>query len=134
MEPIRLPLKDFTTENPITVTEDTAIDELMMLMEGAGVRHLPVVGGGKVVGIISDRDIRLFAGLSDAEKYQVNAGDIMSPNPLTLSCTTSLEEVALIMSEKKVGSVIVVEDDQLYGIFTATDALNALVEVIRKDK
>ncbi len=134
MHPIRLPLKDYTTENPITVTEDTAIDELMMLMEGAGVRHLPVVGQGKVVGIISDRDIRLFSGLSDAEKYQVNAGDIMSPNPLTLSCTTPLEEVALIMSEKKVGSVIVVEDDQLYGIFTATDALNALVEVIRKDK
>ncbi|GLR64907.1 CBS domain-containing protein [Marinospirillum insulare] len=134
MQPIRLPLKDYTTENPITVTEDTAIDELMMLMEGAGVRHLPVVGQGQVVGIISDRDIRLFSGLSDAEKYQVNAGDIMSANPLTLDCTTPLEEVALIMSDKKVGSVIVVEDDQLYGIFTATDALNALIEVIRKDK
>ncbi|WP_027848487.1 CBS domain-containing protein [Marinospirillum minutulum] len=134
MQPIRLPLKDYTTENPITVTEDTAIDELMMLMEGAGVRHLPVVGQGQVVGIISDRDIRLFAGLSDAEKYQVNAGEIMSPNPLTLSSTTPLEEVALIMSEKKVGSIIVVEEDQLYGIFTATDALNALIEVIRKDK
>jgi len=134
MHPIHLPLKDYTTENPITVTEDTAIDELMMLMEGAGVRHLPVVGQGQVVGIISDRDIRLFAGLSDAEKYQVNAGEIMSPNPLTLSSTTPLEEVALIMSEKKVGSIIVVEEDQLYGIFTATDALNALIEVIRKDK
>lgn len=134
MEPIRLPLKDYTTENPITVTDDTAFDELMMLMEGAGVRHLPVVGQGQVVGIISDRDIRLYSGLSDAEKYQVTAADIMSPNPLTLSCTTPLEEAALIMSDKKLGSVIVIEDDQLYGIFTATDALNALVEVIRNDK
>lgn len=131
MQPTRLPLKNFTTQNPITVTEDIAIDELIMLMEGAGIRHLPVVGQGKVIGIISDRDIRLFSGLSDPEKYQVCAGDIMSPNPLTLSSNTPLEEVALLMSDKKVGSVIVVEDGQFYGIFTATDALNALVEVIR---
>lgn len=131
MQPTRLPLKNFTTQNPITVTEDIAIDELIMLMEGAGIRHLPVVGQGKVIGIISDRDIRLFSGLSDPEKYQVCAGDIMSPNPLTLSSNTPLEEVALLMSDKKVGSVIVVEDGQFYGIFTATDALNALIEVIR---
>lgn len=131
MQPTRLPLKNFTTQNPITVTEDIAIDELIMLMEGAGIRHLPVVGQGKVIGIISDRDIRLFSGLSDPEKYQVCAGDIMSPNPLTLSSNTPLEDVALLMSDKKVGSVIVVEDGQFYGIFTATDALNALVEVIR---
>ena len=131
MQPTRLPLKNFTTQNPITVTEDIAIDELIMLMEGAGIRHLPVVGQGKVIGIISDRDIRLFSGLSDPEKYQVCAGDIMSPNPLTLSSNTPLEDVALLMSDKKAGSVIVVEDGQFYGIFTATDALNALVEVIR---
>ena len=132
MQPIKLPIKEFTTQNPITVTEDTAIDELMMLMEGAKVRHLPVVGENTVVGIISDRDLRLFAGLSDAEKYQVCAGDMMSPSPLTVSSNTPLAEVAFIMAEKKVGSVIVVEDNQLYGIFTATDALKALVEVISK--
>ena len=105
MQPTRLPLKNFTTQNPITVTEDIAIDELIMLMEGAGIRHLPVVGQGKVIGIISDRDIRLFSGLSDPEKYQVCAGDIMSPNPLTLSSNTPLEDVELLMSDKKVGSV-----------------------------
>lgn len=134
MQPIKLPVEEFTTPDPIMVNQETALDEIMMLMAGSGVRHLPVVGEGKIVGIISDRDLRLYSGLSDAEKYQVCAGDIMSPDPLTVSTNTPLEEVAFLMSERKVGSVIVVEEDQLYGIFTATDALNALVEVIRKDK
>lgn len=134
MQSITLPVEEFTTPDPIMVALDTPIDEILMLMEGSGVRHLPVVGNGQIVGIISDRDLRLYSGLSSAEKYQVNAEDIMSPNPITVSSTAPLDEVAFLMSEKKVGSVIVVEgkEDNLYGIFTATDALNALVEIIRK--
>ena len=134
MLPIKLPVEEFTTPDPITVTEDIALDELIMLMENAGVRHLPVVGQGQVVGIISDRDMRHFSGLSDAEKYQVCASDIMSPNPIIVSSKAPLVEVAFLISEKKVGSVIVVEGDQLLRIFTATDALNALVEIIRKSE
>ncbi len=136
MKIVTLPVEEFTTPDPIMITLDTALDEIMMLMAGSGVRHLPVVGEGKVVGIISERDLRLYSSLSDAEKYQVKAEDIMSPNPITVSKNMPLDEVAFLMSEKKVGSVIVVEndDDQLFGIFTATDALNALVEIIRKAK
>lgn len=136
MKTVILPVEEFTTPDPIMIHLDTALDEIMMLMAGSGVRHLPVVGEGKVAGIISDRDLRLYSSLSDAEKYQVKAEDIMSPDPITVSKNMPLDEVAFLMSEKKVGSVIVIEDenDQLYGIFTATDALNALVEIIRKAK
>lgn len=131
MLPANLPVEEFTTPDPITVTEDMSIDELNMLMSEHGIRHLPVVRDGMPVGVISDRDVRLFTGLSVAEKFQVCAGDIMSPEPLTVNSTTPLDEVAFLMSENKVGSVIVLEDGQLLGIFTATDALNALIEVIR---
>lgn len=131
MLPERVPVEEFTTPDPITVTEDMSVDELLMLMREHGIRHLPVVRDGVAVGVISDRDVRLFAGLSVAEKFQVNAGDIMSPDPLTVSSTTALDDVAFMMSDNKVGSVIVLEDDELLGIFTATDALNALVEIVR---
>lgn len=131
MLPANLPVEEFTTPDPITVTEDMTIDELSMLMSEHGIRHLPVVRDGMPVGVISDRDVRLFTGLSVAEKFQVSAGDIMSPEPLTVNSTTPLDEVAFLMSENKVGSVIVLEDGQLLGIFTATDALNALIEIIR---
>lgn len=132
MQPINVPVNEFTTPDPITVKEDMLIDDLRRLMEKHGIRHLPVVRGDTVVGVISDRDVRLFSGLTVAEKFQVQAADIMATDPLTVSANTPLDEVAYAMSEKKVGSVIVKdENDQFLGIFTVTDALNALIEIIR---
>lgn len=128
----RVPVDEFTTPDPVTVNEGLNIDALQLLMEQHGIRHLPVVRDNTVVGVISDRDVRLVAGLSAAEKLQVCAGDIMAADPLTVSAATPLDEVAYLMSEKKVGSVIVNDEQgQFLGIFTATDALNALIEIIR---
>ena len=63
----------------------------------------------------------------------MRAADIMAAAPLTVRSTTPLDEVAYEMSDKKVGSVIVEDEDgQFLGIFTATDALNALVEIVRE--
>lgn len=123
---------EFTTPEPVTATEDMTIDDLQRLMEKHGIRHLPVVRRESVVGVISDRDVRLVAGLTYAEKHQVRAADIMTPEPLIVSATARLDEVALAMSERKIGSAIVTEaDGKLLGIFTATDALNALIEIVR---
>ncbi|MFA7096089.1 MAG: CBS domain-containing protein [Gammaproteobacteria bacterium] len=130
---ITVPVEEFTTPDPITANEDMTIDDLRRLMETHGIRHLPVVRGDTVVGVISDRDVRLVLGLSAAEKFQVRAADIMATDPLAVSASTPLDEVAYLMSEKKVGSVLVNDEDgRLLGIFTATDALNALIEIVRK--
>ncbi|HLS80278.1 MAG TPA: CBS domain-containing protein [Steroidobacter sp.] len=132
MQPTRIPVEEFTTPDPITATEDMTIDDLSRLMQKHGIRHLPVVRDGAVVGVISDRDVRLVAGLTVPEKLQVQAADIMAADPLTVSAAAPLDEVALAMSEKKVGSVIVNDEDgRFLGIFTATDALNALIEIVR---
>lgn|SRR5512138_468983 len=123
---------EFTTPEPVTATEEMTIDELRRLMEAHGIRHLPVVRGERVVGVISDRDVRLVAGLTSDEKRLVRASDIMATEPLVVSATMRLDEVAYAMSERKVGSAIVTEPDgKLLGIFTATDALNALIEIVR---
>jgi len=130
---ITVPVEEFTTPDPITATEDMTIDQLRMLMDEYGIRHLPVVRDGAVVGVISERDVRLVSGLTSTEKLQVRAGDIMATPPVTVSASTPLDEVAYIMSDKKVGSVIVNDDSgKLLGVFTATDALNALIEIIRQ--
>jgi len=132
--PITVPVDEFTTPDPITANEDTTIDELRELMETHGIRHLPIVRDENVVGVLSDRDVRLAWGLTDAEKRQVRAADIMATDPLTVRATAPLDEVAYAMSEKKLGSVIVTEEDgKFLGIFTATDALNALIEIVRRD-
>ena len=128
----RLPVEEFTTPNPITATEDMSIDEVLHLMSEHGVRHLPVVRDDEVVGVISDRDLRLARGLSDEHKFQVRAGDIMSAEPVAVTADMPLDDVAFTMSDRKIGSVIVNErDGTLLGIFTVTDALNALIEITR---
>ena len=129
---ISVPVDEFTTPDPVTANESMAIDELQRLMAEHGIRHLPVVRDGKVVGMISDRDLRLVSSLPVTEKLQVWAADIMSPEPFAMASSTPLDEVAFAMSERKIGSVIINDEQgQFLGIFTASDALNALIEIIR---
>lgn len=135
MLPISLPVEEFTTPDPVTADENVMVDDLRLLMERHGIRHLPIVRDNRVVGVISDRDLRLFSGLSAAEKFQVRAGDIMAEHPLTVSASLPLDEVAYAMSERRVGSAIVNDENgELLGIFTATDALNALIEIVREKR
>lgn len=128
----RTPVEEFTTPNPVTATENTSVDELRAMMTTYGVRHLPIVRDGAVVGLVSDRDLRIAQGLGTAHQLQVLAGDIMSTEPVSVQAQTPLDEVAFTMSDRKIGSVLVHEADGTFlGIFTLTDALNALIEVTR---
>ena len=84
---------------------------------------------------MSDRDLRVASGLSSGERKQVRASDVMVTDPVTVSAGDTLDAVAFEMSEKKIGSVIVNdENDNLLGVFTVTvtDALNALIEITRQ--
>lgn len=135
MLPTSLPVEEFTTPDPVTADENMLIDDLQQLMHRHGIRHLPILRDNRVVGVISDRDLRLFSGLSVAEKFQVRAADIMAEHPLTVNAAAPLDEVAYAMSERRVGSAIVLDEEgQLLGIFTATDALNALIEIVREGR
>jgi len=131
MNQLNLPVEEFTTPNPITATEDATVDDLARLMKEHGIRHLPIVRNAQVVGIISDRDLRVVAALETQEKRLVQAGDIMARDPVTVNSEATLDEVAFEMSDRKIGSVIVNEGDKFLGIFTVTDALNALIEITR---
>ncbi len=132
MSSLNIPVEEFTTPDPITAVETTPISDIVKLMKEHGVRHLPILRNGVAVGIISDRDAQVISGLSVREKIQIQASDIMVANPVTVSAQDSLEDVAFLMSQKKIGSVLVTDDsDSLLGIFTVTDALNALIEIVR---
>ena len=132
MQHTNMPVSEFITPDPITAREDMSTDELRDLMKHHGIRHLPVLRGEAVVGLISERDVRLVSGLTVAEKLQVQASDIMAAEPLTVPASTPLVEVAETMAREKVGSAIVTDEDgRLQGIFTDTDALNALADILR---
>lgn len=129
---LAMPVEAFTTPNPITARADCSVDDLKLLMEYHEVRHLPIVEDDKVVGIVSDRDLKMVSALNLSEKNLVKASDLMTTDLVTFNSDASLEQVAMEMSDKKIGSVLVRdENDELMGIFTVTDALNALVDILR---
>lgn len=128
----RITVEEFTTPNPLTAAEDAGIDELRHLMRHHGIRHVPIVRGPAVVGLVSDRDLKLVAALEPERQSLLVAADLMAADPVSVRLDDPLHQVALRMSELKIGSVIVLDEDgRLYGIFTATDALNALIETLR---
>lgn len=130
--PARLTVEEFTTPNPLTAAEDAGIDELRRLMQQHGIRHVPIVRGPAVVGLVSDRDLKVVAALEPERQSQLVAADLMAADPVSVQLDDPLHQVALRMSEQKIGSVIVLDQEgAFYGIFTATDALNALIEVLR---
>lgn len=131
MSKINLPVEEFTTPDPIVADESASVDELVHLMTKHGVRHIPIVKQGHVTGIISERDLKVINGLNLHEKLMVQASDIMARDPVSVDAEMTLDEVAFEMSNKKIGSVIVNEGGKFLGIFTVTDALNALIEITR---
>lgn len=129
---LKVAVEEFTTPDPVMVPDTASIDEMAELMEQHDVRHLPIMRDGEVVGVVSDRDLRLARGLSDERRNQVTARDVMATDPIAVLSDTPLDEVAFDMSERKIGSVLVYEESGDYlGIFTVTDALNALIEIVR---
>jgi acetoin utilization protein AcuB len=94
------------------------------------IRHLPVLGGGKVVGLLSLRDLHLVETLKDVDPTRVPVEDAMSPDPYMVSPDADLRSVAVEMATRKIGSALVVRGGKVVGIFTTVDALRALFELL----
>lgn len=96
------------------------------LMRLHGVRHLPVMDDGALVGILSDRDLgrmESFAALAT----DLRVADAMTPNPYVVAPEMPLEEVVQVMYANRYGSAIVAREERVLGIFTSTDALGLLL-------
>jgi acetoin utilization protein AcuB len=132
MKPVAITVEEFSTPSPQSVEPSQKLPAVWQLMRDAGIRHVLVRKEQDILGVLSERDLTTF---SQADGFdQIEVQDIMSRDLVTVSPDTPLYEVALLMSQKKVGSTIVTDSATDYvGIFTATDALNALVEVLRGD-
>lgn len=114
------------TKSPITVTPEDNLSLVRQKMDAGGFRRLPVVSAGRVVGIISDRDLREHSGYLERTKVNV----AMAERPITVSPGTTLEEAARILLERKIGGMPVIDDDRLVGIITISDVLKAFLHVM----
>ena len=117
----------FMTPHPYTIGAEQPIAAAAERMREHGIRHLPVLHGGRLVGMLSDRDVRLVEVVAEAEHVRVE--DAMSPEPRCVRADAPLRTVLIDMHEHKLGSVVVTDDnDRIQGIFTATDAIRLLAE------
>jgi len=119
-------IRDFMTASPHTIGADQTLARAQAMMRENVIRHLPVLHGGKLVGLISDRDVHLVEILSDVKPNLITVSDAMTTSVYAVSPETPLEEVAHMMAEHKFGSAVVMERDKVVGIFTTVDACRAL--------
>lgn len=130
-----LSVADLMTCDPDTVAPDTPLEHAIAAMNRAERRQLPVVEDGKLVGIISDRDVRLavnspFIEMDSLDKLRlldsITVGQCMTPNPVSIAPTAKLYEAAGILSRYKFGALPVMEGEELVGIITITDLLKQM--------
>ena len=95
-------------------------------MDEHRIRHLPVVAGGRLVGMVSDRDVRPAGSQSPGTV----AGRIMTPDSVTVTSETRVEHAARLMFDARFGSLPVADGNALVGIVTYTDLLRAFVQVL----
>ncbi|MDO5677877.1 MAG: CBS and ACT domain-containing protein [Propionibacteriaceae bacterium] len=132
-------IKQRMTANPFTVTPEHTIPQAQETMDKHGVRHLPVVEDGRVVGVISANDIAaampskattLSAGEATYLVSKLKVGKVMSRNPITISPDALLEEAAVVMRDKKIEMLPVVQDGKLTGVITESTILDSFIDLL----
>ncbi len=131
-------VRDIMTRNPVTLNPRNTLGDAKRLADEHGLRRFPVISNGRLVGIITDRDLRQ-AGLSTAVVHERRYSDyilqrilvdgIMSHQPVAVGPDASVKEAAQLLLEHKVGGLPVVQDDKLVGIITETDILRAFIQL-----
>ncbi len=132
-------VSDRMTRKVVTLKEEQSLREALTLQQLHRIRHIPVVADGRVVGILTDRDIKraspsLLSGI-DQKQYDelletIRVGQIMTRNPHTVTPATPLKHVAEILIDRKFGALPVIENNLLVGIITEIDLLRALYEML----
>lgn len=125
-------VEEFTSPYVISISSKDTLDKALSLMQENGIRHLPVIDDGNVMGMISERDVLTHMGKVWDKVLHVE--DIMNSDILSVNVNDNLGDVAYQLSSEKKGSALVLDNDGgVYGIFTTTDALNALVEIFLQE-
>jgi acetoin utilization protein AcuB len=131
----KIPLvKAVMTPFPFSIGLRDPVERARTMMEKHGIRHLPVVDGEQLVGIVSDRDLRLVAdprsGASDGQALTVV--EIYGQDALVVELTERLDGVLRQMIRRHIDSAIVVKQGRLAGIFTTMDACRFLQRLLRE--
>ncbi len=132
-------VRKWMSKNPIVIDEGASLSEAINLLKQHKIRRLPVLRKGKLIGIISDRDLKeaspsKVTSLDIWELHylmsKIKVKTIMTKNPITVSPETTLERAAILMFDNKIGGLPVIDkDNNLIGILTEQDVFKALINI-----
>lgn len=126
----QLTVRDYMTPNPYFVRRGSSAAAAAEVMRAHAIRHLPVVDElGQLIGILSERDLRILKGVRGLDPTDVTVDELMTPEPFQLAPGAALTQCAMAMWEQKIGSAVVVENGRVVGVFTTLDAMRALVDL-----
>lgn len=123
-------VRQWMSPAPVTVEPDDTLLSAQGLMRAHGIRHLPVLEGDRLVGIVSDGDIHLLETLSDVDPAVETVEEAMTDGPFTVGPEETVGGVARVMARRRYGCVVVVESGTVVGIFTTVDALRCLADLL----
>jgi acetoin utilization protein AcuB len=118
------------TKTPYLIGAEQPLSTAHELMRKHHIRHLPVLHGGKLIGVVSERDLHLVETFRDVDPSRVRVEEAMSQDVYAVPPKTSLKEVVREMAGRKLGSAVVVDGTQVVGVFTMVDALETLASVL----
>ena len=113
------------TAHPFTISPEETLTAACAQMQQHKFRSLPVVEGGKLIGIVTDRDVRTHLLFLES----TTARQAMATAPLTVTPNSSIWDAARLLRERKIGALPVLHDDRLVGIISTSDLLEALIEL-----
>lgn len=125
-----LAIERFMTNCPVTIAPSESVAAASRVMREHDIRHLPVLDGRRLVGIVTDRDLHLVQSLIDVDPGKITVGDAMEQKPFCVGPEAPLAGVVGRMAADKIGSAVVMRDEEVVGIFTTIDALHALRDLL----
>jgi acetoin utilization protein AcuB len=118
------------TARPVTIAANRTLADAHTMMREKRIRHLPVLAGDSLVGVLSQRDLHLLETLKDVDPAKVTVDEAMTTNPYAVAPATPIAEVVREMARNKWGSAIVVEKGRVVGLFTLTDGMRLLARLL----
>jgi len=123
-------IQKYMTTTPHSIGAEQTLAHAHEVLREHKIRHLPVLRGGALVGMITQRDLALVEALKDVDPRKVLVEDAMSTSLYTVAPDAPLDEVVAEMAEKKYGSAIVLQNHKVVGIFTTVDVCTAFAELL----
>ena len=124
-------VKRYMTREPYRVCSKDSVRHARDLMLAHDIRHLPVLDGEQLVGVVSQHDLDIVAAVPDTDLQGIEVARVMTP-PIQVWGETPIDEVSALMKDNRRDCVVVKGGSGVEGIFTATDALEALADLVRR--